>query len=105
MTNHVTLFHLGSLGVVELRLIKIVEFLGGKVQAVKLDGETPGQSGSLLSLMPPGGCAITSARTLAKLGSGCWSNLEIQAMLRDSKVHILVYGFEPGEQSSELLKE
>ena len=93
MDNCVTLLHRDAGGVAERNLTRLVEFMGGTVQAVKV--EAGGQVEILRGLIPAGGCVIASAPAIGA---------EVWAMLLELKAQVLVYGFDSAAQSSGLLK-
>src|SRR5262245_39673693 len=105
MHSTVSLLYQDPLGISELNIIKIVEFLGGTVRTVKLTGETVRHPDRLKALVTPGGCLITGAQTLASLRKAWGGRLGWQPGLADLGAKILVYGFESTPGNVELLRE
>src|SRR4051812_24730975 len=97
--NSVSLWYSDRLSTSELRIMKIIEFMGGSVEArdiSHLNDEVLAVSGTE--------CVIVSAATLANLRD---KTGEVLSTLRstDVRAKIFVYGFEDLRGNAELLQE
>ncbi|HWW00446.1 MAG TPA: hypothetical protein VNZ64_12170 [Candidatus Acidoferrum sp.] len=100
----VTLLYAENLAPSELNVIKIVEFLGGTVKAVKLTGELVRNPHALKSQVPAGGRLIARAHTLAKLAGENSQGEVLRAALTGLGASVLVYGFGQTPGGSEVLR-
>src|SRR6266705_3241648 len=104
MESTVNFLYWENQGLLEANLTKIVGFVGGAVNPVKLTPEMAGHPEALKAALPVRGCLITSARTLAKL-SGDLRGEKWRQLLAGLATQVLVYGFEPTPCDSRLLQE
>jgi hypothetical protein len=104
MENKANLLFWEDQGYLEANLTKIVEFLGGTANPVRLTTEMVDHPEALKVALPIRGCLIISARALAKLG-GDQRVSKRRELLAGLATHVLVYGFEPTPDDSRLLQE
>ncbi len=105
MGNAVILLYWEQLSPSELNLTKIVKFLGGTIRHVKLTAEMVGHPEGLKSEVEAGRCLITSAQTLAQLLDSFRQGPEWRQLLKALTANVLVYGFEPTQSDSQILRE
>ena len=95
MNTNVTLLTVDDAGAMERNLVKIVEFMGGTIRLAKLARDQRGEGATLDDLVPSGGCVIAHASALEN---------RLLPSLRQRNAHLLVYGFDSTQRSSDLLK-
>jgi hypothetical protein len=104
MKNAATILHFGDLGPSELNAIKIAQFMGLEAQPVPLTSEAIEHPQSLKESLPTGGSLITNAQTLWKSYNQRPRGSGLPDSIRRVAANVFVYGFEPTEEHSLLLR-
>ena len=86
-------------------LAKLAAFMGVPVRELPLPDGSGGGIGGVAQALRRGGCVSLSARAMRRLhGDGQWPGMT-QAPVDGHPGRLFVYGFEPGEENSDLVRK